>query len=92
MPFIRIKSLPREPGLDAGPVLQHITRAFSSEIGVATKHVTVTWEYLNPGHYSVGGHTAAYQPASSHPLLVDPLAPDSHDETAVEGLNSCADF
>ena len=76
MPFVHITSLPFAHNFDAPAAIVAISEDFSTATGVATEHITVTWNYFRTDHYAVDAVTAAYQPRDSHPLLVDLLAPD----------------
>lgn len=83
MPFIHIHSLPFDPPLPIGDIIQGICTDFARETGIDLAHVTVTWTFLPGGHYAVAGRVASLQPATSHPLLVDLLAPDFNDSEQV---------
>jgi hypothetical protein len=78
MPFIHVRTLPLETSMEAGPVLEALTREFSDKTGVGLEHVGATWTFFRAGHYAVAGHAAAKQPQDSHPMLVDLLVPDFH--------------
>jgi phenylpyruvate tautomerase PptA (4-oxalocrotonate tautomerase family) len=87
VPFIHIKSLPFE--LDVGAVLEGVSRDLAKATGVELRHVHATWEFLQPRHYAVAGRASLRQPKSSHPLLVDLLAPDFNDARVVEAMLAC---
>ncbi|HXH02232.1 MAG TPA: hypothetical protein VNN09_02820 [Candidatus Competibacteraceae bacterium] len=89
MPFIHIKSLPFETAFDVAAVVEGITHDFSAATGIGLEHVTATWLFLSPGHYAVAGSAAAQQPQSSHPVLVDLLAPDFNPPEVVEKMLNC---
>lgn len=86
MPFIHIKSLPFADAPDIAGVLEGLCADFARATGIGIEHVTATWEWLEPGHYAVGGNSAATQPDASHPLLIDLLAPDFNAAGDVEGM------
>jgi phenylpyruvate tautomerase PptA (4-oxalocrotonate tautomerase family) len=86
MPLIHIKSLPLASEFDTSAVLEELCRDFSAATGIAIQYVTVTWEYLPPGHYAVAGKAERQQPRDSHPVLVDLLTPDFHSTTRVETM------
>jgi hypothetical protein len=86
MPFIHIRSLPLDSGLDMGAAVEGITIDFAQGTGIELEHVTATWSFLPGGHYAIAGKAALRQPASSHPVLVDLLAPDFNDAAQIEKM------
>ncbi len=80
MPFIHVKSLPFKQPVDLQSVVEGISKDFARNTKIAIEHVAVTWEFLPEGGYAVGGRASHHQPRSSHPVLVDLLAPDFNDE------------
>lgn len=86
MPFIHITSLPFAGRFDAPAAISAISADFCAASGVAPRHVTVTWRYLEGGHHAVGGEPAFEQPRDSHPVLVDLLAPDFNTPEQVETM------
>lgn len=86
MPFIHIRSLPLASGKDVAAAVSAIGAEFAQATGVALEHVTVTWDYLRPGHYAAGGEIATDQPQFSHPVLVDLLAPDFNSEAEIASM------
>ncbi len=83
MPFIHIRSLPFEEGLDIPGILTGIARDFAGKTKIAARHVHVTWAYLEPGHYARGDQAPPRQPPSAHPLIVDLLVPDFNDDEII---------
>jgi hypothetical protein len=75
-------------GFDVRAAVLGISADFAAATGVEERHVTVTWQELGPHAYAAGGVTAAVQPASGHPVLVDLVAPDSHGG---ERLEACVE-
>lgn len=86
MPFIHVKSLPFESALKVRAVVEGLTEDIAKGTGIGLEHVTVTWEFLLPGHYAVAGKTSPRQPKESHPVLVDLLAPDINSAKQVEKM------
>jgi phenylpyruvate tautomerase PptA (4-oxalocrotonate tautomerase family) len=86
MPFIHVKSLPFVESFDVSAVLGGLTEDFAKGAGIGLEDVTVTWEFLAPGHYAVAGKAAQDQSPDSHPVLVDLLAPDFNSAAAVEQM------
>ncbi len=89
MPLIHIKSLPLEQSRDMGSMLQGISEDFARDLHMASEHITVTWEYFQPGHYAIAGLTAEQQPVTSHPVLVDLLVSDFNSERTIEYMLHC---
>jgi phenylpyruvate tautomerase PptA (4-oxalocrotonate tautomerase family) len=86
MPFIHVKSLPFEPAFDVEAILEELSDEFATRAGVELKHVTATWQWLQPGHYAVGGTVARQQPDRSHPVLVTLLVPDLYSQATLEHM------
>lgn len=86
MPFIHIKSLPFKTPFAIKDIIENITKDFSEETGIELEHITVTWEYFIENHYAVSGKTASHQPKTSHPILVDLLAPDFNPPANIERM------
>ena len=92
MPFIHIKSLPFEKPIDIPTAVTNISNDFLRRNGVAIEHITVTWEFMYPGHYAVAGVVAEHQPTATHPVLVDLLAPDfNSQDQVIKMLQAAAD-
>ena len=93
MPFIHIKSLPPSESLVIQNLLENLAREFAEALEIDLEHVTTTWQTLAPGHYAVAGVAAANQPANTHPILIDLLAPDFNStETIEKMLGAIADI
>ena len=86
MPFIHIRSLPFDRAFKPAAVLTGMSKDFAAATGIALRHVTATWSFIEPGCYAAGGVTASSQPADSHPVLVDVLAPDFSPSQAIQGM------
>ena len=90
MPFLHVRSLRPAGPFDAGEAVRAVSREFAAATGVAERHVTVTWQRLEAEHYSHGGRTAVKQPAGSHPVLVELLAPDFNSQERIEQMLEAA--
>lgn len=86
MPFIHVRSLPFETPVAMAALVEGLTRDFAQGTGIGLEHVSATWELLAPGHYAVAGSAAARQPADTHPVLVDLLAPDLNPPERIEAM------
>jgi phenylpyruvate tautomerase PptA (4-oxalocrotonate tautomerase family) len=84
MPFIHVRSLPLASDIDLTEAVSAISREFAAAADTDLAHVTVTWELIEPGHYGHAGQTAPTQPAGSHPVLVELVAPDLNSPERVE--------
>ena len=89
MPLISIKSLPLVECGDMEDLLAGMSQELADATGIDRRHITMTWEYLRPRHYSEGGETRDRQPEDSHPILVSVLAPDFHRPEKVEAMMKC---
>ena len=69
-------------------ILKHITGDFSINTRIEQEHITTTWSFYLPHHYSVAGKTADHQGKEIHPILVDLLIPDFHADNAVKNMLS----
>lgn len=86
MPFIHIRSLPLGGAFDAAEAVRRVSSEFAAATGTDERHVTVTWQMLEPGHYASAGATAAAQPADSHAPLVELVAPDFNTRERIERM------
>src|SRR3712207_5265518 len=86
MPFLHIRSLPIEDDFDAAEAVRAISAEFAAGADVREQHVTVTWQTFEQGHYASAGETATAQPAATHPILVELLAPDSNSDERIERM------
>lgn len=89
MPLIHIRSLPIPTSFDPAPVLEGLTRDVAAATGIALEHVSATWQVMQAGAYVVAGQAASWQPADSHPLLVDILSPEFNAPELVETMLDC---
>ncbi|MDX1453499.1 MAG: hypothetical protein R3183_13145 [Oleiphilaceae bacterium] len=80
MPFIHIQSLPLVRSIETPQVLKGIVEDFAQATQIDLRHIHATWQYLEPEHYARGLSTPSKQPLSEHPVLVDLLTPDLHDD------------
>lgn len=86
MPFSHVRSLSPGGRFESGEAVRAVSHDFAAAAGTDEQHVTVTWQILEPGHYSHAGQTAAEQPEDSHPVLVELLAPEFHPPQHVEEM------
>ena len=86
MPLLHIRSLPFATPLDVPAVLAAITADFARDTRTSRAHVTATWDFVDAEHYAVAGLVALQQPADTHPVLVDLLAPDTATPEQVERM------
>ncbi|WP_064607696.1 hypothetical protein [Photobacterium sp. J15] len=83
MPLVRIKSLPFEQDVAVNQALSALSEAISNAGNIEERHVMVTWEYLSNSHYIHNGKLADYQSETTHPLLVDLVAPNFNTEEEI---------
>lgn len=89
MPFIHITSLPQDEGFETEATVRAVSELFAHGTGIGLEHISVTWRYLEPGHYAHAGQTTDMQQRDSHPILVDILAPDFNDAETVTRMLEC---
>ncbi len=66
------------PKLDLGLAVRGLTSAVADATELDPKHISVLWHTLAADTYAYQGSLADTQPAQSHPVLVDLVAPDFH--------------
>ncbi|MEJ2766359.1 hypothetical protein VV869_20600 [Photobacterium sp. MCCC 1A19761] len=86
MPLIRIKSLPFEQESKVAEAVTSLSRAVSDAAKIPLHHIMVTWEYLPAGHYAHHGQVVNNQPETTHPLLVDLIAPNFNTEAQIAAM------
>lgn len=86
MPLIRINSLPFKNAIDIPKVVEAFSSEFSADMRIDIKHISVVWQFIQAGHYAVGGKTQKTQPTNSHPILVEILTPDSYHRKTIEKM------
>ena len=86
MPFIHIKSLPLRQGEDLPRAIKDLADYFSEHTQIEERHVTVTWEFLEPHHYLAGGVAGEWFDPLQHQILVDLLVPDFNASHTVEKM------
>lgn len=86
MPFIHVRSLPFETPVAMDALVEGLSRDFAQGTGIGLEHVSATWAFLAPGHYAAAGRAADRQPAATHPVLVDLLAPDFNPPERIEAM------
>ena len=86
MPFIHIKSMPLSPEVDIPAAIKVISNEFSTQMGIGSEHITVTWEFFEPWHYVHSNEICEGQSSESHPVIVDMLAPDFHSGSKIEKM------
>jgi phenylpyruvate tautomerase PptA (4-oxalocrotonate tautomerase family) len=86
MPVIRITSLPFASDPDIPASIRGVSATLATLFDIDEQHITITWDFLQPGHYSSGGETADYQSPNSHPLIVKILVPDFNPPENIEKI------
>ncbi len=86
MPYIRITSLPFNPPLAIDQVLVRVSEDFSQQMGIALKHISVSWHFFEKNHYVVAGNASEFQSKQSHPIMVTILAPDFTQQPTIEKM------
>ena len=86
MPYIHVKSLPLQNNERIPNAIKRLSRQFEKDTGIEEKHITVTWEILEPDSYSCGGIMQKVQSFETHPLIVDLLIPDFNDHKQIQRM------
>ncbi len=84
MPFVHIKSLPLVRSIEVPTVLKGLVEDLAQATQTDLRHIHASWEYFQAEHYARGLSTPSQQPLSEHPILVDLLVPDIHDDEKIE--------
>ena len=82
MPFIQVRALPFETDLDIPGLCAELSLEFSQQTRIPLKHISLVWQNLEPGHYAVAGEISDHQLKGSHPIIVEVLIPDFHDQAS----------
>jgi len=86
MPVMRVTSLPFNPAINIEQVLSQLSQTFSKQFNIDLVHISASWHYFQAGHYVVAGKNAEFQAESSHPLMVELLAPDFTQQQDMESM------
>jgi phenylpyruvate tautomerase PptA (4-oxalocrotonate tautomerase family) len=71
---VRISALPQRGGHPPERALAAVTHALAELLGEEPGGSWATWEAIPAGRYAEGGESPAFQPASTHPPLVEVVA------------------
>ena len=71
MPIIRISSLPLSESVQMDSVMTALSSGVSRDVRIEQAQLSISWQYLQPGHYISKGELADKQPAHTHPILVE---------------------
>ncbi|MCW8956981.1 MAG: hypothetical protein OQL09_08865 [Gammaproteobacteria bacterium] len=86
MPVIQIKSLPFQSQPNMEHWLTQLSREFSQQTGIDTKHISIGWLYYDRGHYLDDSEIADFQSQNSHPLMVELLVPDFNKASDIQHM------
>jgi phenylpyruvate tautomerase PptA (4-oxalocrotonate tautomerase family) len=74
VPVVRISALPQRGGHLPERALTAVTHALAELLGEEPSGSWATWHEIPPGRYAEGGDAPAFQPAATHPPLVELVA------------------
>lgn len=74
MPVVRISALPQRGGHPPERALAAVTYALAELLGEDPSGTWATWHQIPAGRYVEGGDAPAFQPAATHPPLVELVA------------------
>jgi phenylpyruvate tautomerase PptA (4-oxalocrotonate tautomerase family) len=74
MPVVRISALPQRGGHPPERALAAVTHALADLLDEEPSGTWATWHEIPAGRYVEGGDAPAFQPAATHPPLVEVVA------------------
>jgi phenylpyruvate tautomerase PptA (4-oxalocrotonate tautomerase family) len=86
MPVVRISALPQRGGRPPEQVLAAVTHALAELLGEQPTGTWATWHEIPAGRYVEGGDAPAFQPAATHPPLVEVVAFEGRPPDLVERM------
>lgn len=75
MPIINISSLPQPQLGEMSQVLVNLNVRLAEEVGIAIKHLSSSWQFIEPSHYVDGNIICTAQPNDSHPIRAEVVLP-----------------
>lgn len=86
MPLVQIRSLPPVESFDVASAVERVSATLARVTDSDPAHFMVTWDFIEAGHYAHAGRVAGNQPAQTHPVLVNLLAPDLTSSEAITAM------
>jgi phenylpyruvate tautomerase PptA (4-oxalocrotonate tautomerase family) len=86
MPVVSISALPQRGGRPPEQVLAAVTHALAELLGEQPSGTWATWHEIPAGRYVEGGDAPAFQPAATHPPLVEVVAFEGRPPDLVERM------
>jgi phenylpyruvate tautomerase PptA (4-oxalocrotonate tautomerase family) len=86
MPVVSITALPQRGGRPPEQVLAAVTHALAELLGEQPSGTWATWHEIPAGRYVEGGDAPAFQPAATHPPLVEVVAFEGRPPDLVERM------
>jgi phenylpyruvate tautomerase PptA (4-oxalocrotonate tautomerase family) len=86
MPVVSISALPQRGGRPPEQVLAAVTHALAELLGEQPSGTWATWHEIPAGRYVEGGDAPAFQPAATHPPLVEVVAFEGRPPDVVERM------
>jgi phenylpyruvate tautomerase PptA (4-oxalocrotonate tautomerase family) len=83
---IRISALPQRSGHPPERALASVTHALAELLGEEPSGTWATWHEIPGGRYAEGGDAPAFQPAATHPPLVELIAFEGRSPELVERM------
>ncbi|WP_220720886.1 hypothetical protein [Agarivorans litoreus] len=88
MPIVHIRSLALPNAIDMPSLLNKLANAFAQQAKIQLEHISIEWNYIQPGHYFVNQQVHHQQQANQPPLMVELLIPDVHSDKRQQQLIS----
>jgi phenylpyruvate tautomerase PptA (4-oxalocrotonate tautomerase family) len=86
MPVINIKSLPVHDRISIAEILRRLNLQIASVIGCEPEHVWSYWEFIDSGHYSVGGNVAAEIHKETHSPIITIRGHEGYPQQKIEAM------
>lgn len=86
MPVVRISALPQRVGRPPERALAAVAHALAELLDEDPSGTWVTWHEISAGRYVEGGDAPEYQPATTHPPLVELVAFEGRPPELVERM------
>ncbi|MPW28892.1 hypothetical protein F9L16_07715 [Agarivorans sp. B2Z047] len=88
MPIVHIRSLALPNAIDMPSLLDKLANAFAQQAKIQLEHISIEWNYIQPGHYFVNQQVHHQQQANQPPLMVELFIPDVHSDKRQQQLVS----
>ncbi|MDO6766121.1 hypothetical protein [Agarivorans sp. 1_MG-2023] len=88
MPIVHIRSLALPESVDMPALLNKLAKDFAQQAKIQLEHISLDWQYIQPGHYFVNKQVHMQQHVHQPPLIAELIVPDVHSEKRQQQLLS----